>query len=114
MHLIIAQIDRYNNLIEIGKNRFSNIKTIKASILKQPNCFLSSIILQKCALDKLDSKEVEIFFEIKDDNKSNDKMNGLVLTDLKVLGAQWDPIKKCLKKSEYLQNLIFLKSMIKI
>ena len=44
--------------------------------------------------------KVELAFEIKEDNKLNENKCGIVLTDLKILGAMWDSTKKTIKKSE--------------
>ncbi len=43
----------------MSKTKFAKIKSIKACVLKQPNAFFSSILLQKCSKNNLDINEVE-------------------------------------------------------
>ncbi len=44
---------------------------------------------------------MELFFEVKEDEKSDPSKDGIILQDLKIIGATWDSNKKCIIKSEY-------------
>jgi hypothetical protein len=91
----------YNQLNEIWVKKFKNIKTVKASILKQPKLLFSSILMQKCVKNKLNLNEVELCFEVaKDSENVNNEKDGIVLLDLKVVNGSWDGIQGKIKKSE--------------
>ena len=91
----------YNQLNDILSKKFKNIKSVKASILKQPKLLFSSIMMQKCVKSKLNLNEVELCFEVaKDSDIVNNEKDGIVLMDLKVVNGAWDAIQGKIKKSE--------------
>ncbi|CAF0814108.1 unnamed protein product [Brachionus calyciflorus] len=95
---------RYNELKEMAKEAFLNVKKVKASILKQPNTLFTAILTQKCFKEKLNMNEVEICFELKEDDKIDSKKDGILLQDLKIIGGKWDLSSKSVNKSENLVN----------
>ena len=44
--------------------------------------------------------QTQLVFEVREDDKYDTVKDGVLLHDVKVIGAVWDPSKKCLKKSE--------------
>jgi len=49
---------RYAELLEISKNRFMNVKSVKSAILKQPSNLLSAIQIQYATNNNLNPNEV--------------------------------------------------------
>lgn len=72
---IKAQYNRFIQLKEIAEKGFKNIHLLDASILREPTKLLSSLTIQRSMELKLNLKECELFFEVREDEDFNSSMN---------------------------------------
>ncbi len=98
---IKSQLSIYAELKEAIHSKFTNIKSLSASALKNPDSLFASVLIQKCVKNKWDIDEAEIVFELKDESKPNTEPDTVLIKDLKVIGAAWNASKKSLVSSEY-------------